>query len=165
MGQQIIFPFLTVCAIMVLFVQRNGYLLCLWGDEVKIRRERGICCILAILVLFSGMCLEYIKTDSLFASVKHMTSSSCISSYNGEETYCEYSTAEMSGVRNVAHVTNGMRRYSERNVIRLSLLLILASIILPKVSNMQVAVETASAPETRYITALLHYIRNQDGKK
>lgn len=136
-----------------------------WGDDVKDRRDRGICCVLAILVFFSGMCLEYAKTDSLFASVKNMTSASYISSYLGDESYCEFSTAEMSGVRSTAYVTNSIRRYSERNVIRLSLVLLFASIILPKVSNMQVAVETADAPKTRYITALLHYIQNQDGKK
>ena len=94
-----------------------------------------------------------------------MTSASYISSYLGDESYCEFSTAEMSGVRSTAYVTNSIRRYSERNVIRLSLVLLFASIILPKVSNMQVAVETADAPKTRYITALLHYIQNQDGKK
>ncbi len=132
---------------------------------MKDRRDRGICCVLAILVLFSGMCLEYTRTDSLFASVKNMTSASYVSSYFGDESYCEFSTAEMSGVRSTAYVTNSIRRYSERNVIRLSLLLLFASIILPKVSNMQVAVETAYACKTRYITALLHYIQSQDGKK
>ncbi len=137
----------------------------LWGDKVKDRRDRGICCVLAILVLFSGMCLELARTDSFFASVKNPSSAAYVSSLEGNMTNCEFSTAEMSGVRGTEYTTGSIRRVGERSMLRLTLLLFFVRFILTKVSNMRVAVETAGAPETRYAEALLHYIHSQDGKK
>jgi len=41
----------------------------------------------------------------------------------------------------------------------------LTGFLFTKVSDLQKAVETAEAPETRYAAALLRYLQNQDGKK
>ncbi|MBQ8816935.1 MAG: hypothetical protein IJZ84_06640 [Lachnospiraceae bacterium] len=96
-----------------------------WGDKVKDRRDRGICCVLAILVLFSGMCLELARTDSFFASVKNASSAAYVSSLEGSMSNCEFSTAEMSGVRETAYTTGSIRRSGERSLLRLTLLLFL----------------------------------------
>jgi len=128
------------------------------------KRDRGICCVLAILVLFAGMCLEIAKADSLFVS--DQKSVSVVYNANAYEwSDCEFSTAEMSGVRSTAYIASAIRRYSERNTIRLSILWLLTGFLFTKVSDLQKAVETAEAPETRYAAALLRYLQNQDGKK
>lgn len=140
------------------------FVICVMYSKVRSRQDRGICCVLALLVLFAGMCLEITKADSLFLSAKN-SQSTAYSSHIGGWSNCEFSTAEMSGVRSQAYIASAVRRAGTRNGMRLSIMWLVTSIFLSKVSDLQAIVETAEAPVTRYVTALLHYRQKQDGKK
>ncbi len=132
---------------------------------MRSKYDKVICYFIVTFIMFSGICLEQPTADSLFACVDNISSTSYISSPEGELSRCELSTTEMLGIRDTVFVASRTKRSSIRVLLRLSLLLFLAEVILARVSSIQAAVETTGAPETHYFTALLNYIHRQDGKK
>ena len=64
---------------------------------MKCRHNRLICCIIAIFILFSGMCVEQPAADSLFVCAENISSGSYISSSKGMLSRYELTTAELMG--------------------------------------------------------------------
>lgn len=132
---------------------------------MKREYSRLIYCIIALFILLSGICLEQPSADSLFACADNTSATSYIDSTGRAIRDYELSATEMLGARTTSFVVAGVRRPVIRLFYRLSFMLFLADILLLKISNPQVEVETRFAPETYYFTALLYYILRQDGKK
>lgn len=129
--------------------------------------NRLYCIVIAMFILISGICLEQPKADSFFAYADHISVASLDRSSGRELSRYELTSAETLGVRDTAFVAGSMRRPSVRGMHRnrIAILILAAGVFCLKLSNLRTAVETAGAPETQYTTALLKYIREQDGKK
>lgn len=132
---------------------------------MKSRNNKILCLITALFILVSGMCTEIPQADSLFACIDKNPSTSYFSSPEGTLFQYELSSRETIGIRCETFVETTVKRPSLRTIFRFSLILLLAEVSLLKTSNLQLAAETACAPETHYCTALLNYIHRQDGKK
>ena len=132
---------------------------------MKSRYDKILCLITALFILVSGMCLEIPQADFLLACIDNSPSSSYFSSPESTLFQYELSSRETVGVRCETFVETTAKRPSLRTIFRFSLILFLAELVLLKTSNLQLAAETACAPETHYCTALLNYIHRQDGKK
>lgn len=132
---------------------------------MKMRYNKMLCVIIAMFILVSGMCLEIPQADSFFACMDDSPTTSCISESKGIHSQYQLSSRETIGVRSTAFISSTSKRPVLRTVLRVSVIMFLAEIFLLKASNLQRVAETAQAPETHYVTALLNYIHRQDGKK
>lgn len=132
---------------------------------MKGKYNHVLCFIAAMVILFSGMCVEPADADSFLACADDLSSTSFLSSQKGLVSRYELSTREMSGTHEAAFITSSIKRPAVRNIIRQSLILLLAEALPAKLSNLRIAVETIYASETHYVAALLNYIHRQDGKK
>ena len=129
-------------------------------------KYRGwICCMIAMLILFSGMCMEQPNADSLFASVERQAYSSVLSSPDDSLSFYEWSTTELLGVRTSSFLSSYVKTNDSRTFLRLALLLHMAGFFLFRLSNLQAAVEQGETSKTFYFAVLLNYIQSKDGKK
>lgn len=129
-------------------------------------KYRGwICCLIAIIILFSGMCMEQPNADSLFAYVEHHVYDTVISSSDDALSFYELSTTEFQGVRTSSFLSAYVKTSTSRTFLRLSLLLYIAGLFLFRLSNLQAAVERGGTSETFHFAVILNYIQSKDGKK
>ncbi len=129
-------------------------------------KYRGwICCLIAIIILFSGMCMEQPNADSLFACVERHAYDSVISSSEDALSFYELSTTEFQGVRTSSFLSAYVKTSTSRTFLRLALLLYMAGLFWFRLSNLQAAVEQGETSETFYFAVLLNYIQSKDGKK
>ena len=129
-------------------------------------KYRGwICCLIAIIILFSGMCMEQPNADSLFACVEHHVYDTVISSSDDALSFYELSTTEFQGVRTSSFLSAYVKTSTSRSFLRLVLLLYMAGFFLFRLSNLQAAIEQRDTSETFYFAVLLNYIQSKDGKK
>ena len=132
---------------------------------MKEKYKGWVCCLIAIIILFSGMCMEQPNADSLFASVEHHIYSSVLSSSDDSLSFYERSTTELLGVRTSSFLSSYVKTTTSRTLLRSILLLYTAGIFLFRLSNLQAAVECGETSETLYFAVLLNYIQSKDGKK
>lgn len=131
---------------------------------MQIRYSRIICCLLAALMLFSGMCLND-RADSL-AECKSVNSLNLyIDSLDKEVKTNESCTIEMLGIHNTIYVMSIVKRSNIRMYPRICLNFLHSELFLCSISNICTAVNTAKLPELYYRTAILDYIQSKDGKK
>ena len=129
-------------------------------------KYRGwICCLIAIIILFSGMCMEQPNADSLFACVERHAYDTVISSSADALSFYELSTTEFQGVRTSSFLSAYVKTSTSRTFLRLALLLYMAGFFLFRLSNLQAAIEQGDTSETFYFAVLLNYIQSKDGKK
>lgn len=132
---------------------------------MKCRNDRLIWCIIAIFILFSGMCVELPQAGSLLGCIENHTDVSCIVSPKGALSYYELSSMELLESQNTSFIVDIEKRPVIRTFYRVCLTLCLAGILLFRLSDLEMATETVCAPKTHYFDVLLNYIHSQDGKK
>ncbi len=132
---------------------------------LKERYNKFICYILALLVLFSGMCLENIKTDSSFAFKTVKSNDSYVKNLDTEFINNESCSVEMLGVRNVSRLVRNIRRVTYRTDVRSFSCLVCADILAQNISNYYAVVEQVDLPALFGKAAILNFIHNKDGKK
>lgn len=132
---------------------------------MKLRYQKFICVIMAICMMFSGMCLNNTKADSLFERVAESTTTSYIDSLKQEGLNNESCTIEMLGVRNTVNILGTIKRSVEKWEGRTSLVLLCMEEMTSQLSNYHIATITMQFLEGHGRTVVLEYIHNQDGKK
>ena len=132
---------------------------------MKCRNDRLICCIIAIFILFSGMCVELPQAGSFLGYMENRAETSDIVSLKGSLSCYELSSMELLGNRNTSAIVDIEKRPLIRAFYRVSLLLCLTGLFLFRMSDLEAATEMVCAPKTHYVDVLLKYIHSQDGKK
>ncbi len=132
---------------------------------MQISYRRIICLILAVLMLFSGICLDGNKADTVFASSPVGSSGSIIDSLEDEIIENQSCTIEMLGVRNASNIVKALRRSSLKIDVKMSVILFCAGLFAQNLSILYAVNDTTSLPDLYYKTAVLSYIQSIDGKK
>lgn len=131
-----------------------------------IKRRSFVCVILAFFMLFSGMCLEYVQTDSSLRYMIENVSNTYKISRDTEIVKSEIYTTESLNSRTVSYIahlrksnTSGlktMKNFMEQLQIHQNFKI---------VSNFYTASYILQLPELYSTIAVLNYIHNKDGKK
>lgn len=130
------------------------------------KRKGIVCVIIAFFMLFSGMCLENVQTDSSFACAAARNITSYMTSQDMEIVKSEAYTTESINVRNTSYVQQrGNRSSQSRRVMKGSMEFLHINQESQIVSNFYTAADMVQLPELYSKTAVLNYIHNQDGKK
>lgn len=116
-------------------------------------------------MMFSGMCLNNTKADSLFEYVAESTTTSYIDSLDQERLYNESCTIEMLGVRNTVSILGTIKRSVEKWEGRTSLIVLCIEDMSFQFSNFHIAAITTQCFKGHGRAVVLDYIHNQDGKK
>lgn len=132
---------------------------------MKCRHKGLICCIIAIFILFSGMCVEQPQAGSLFACRENIASTSYVSSPKGTLSRYGLCIPELMGTQGTSFIAGNVELPVMRTFYRISLLLSLVAIFLLGLSKLQAAVEMVRSLKTHYCATILNYIHSQDGKK
>lgn len=129
----------------------------------KIRNQKWVCLVLAVIVMISGICLERVPANSLFSCTKN------ISIIGTDDTYKDISVyrAENFNQREVLGSMRLARRDVRRNQVRTAAVLYIsnADILLQNFQSKQIVGEDRLYYETLCSLAILTYIHNQDGEK
>lgn len=131
---------------------------------MRVLRNRIICCIFAVLMLFSGICLDNNKVDILFASAPVHKTNAVIDILDKDISENRSCTIDMLGIHNAASAVRAVKRSDFKVDIRISEILFCADLFTHNISVFH-AVDTAELPELYYKTAVLGYIQSIDGKK
>lgn len=127
--------------------------------------NRIMCCVFAVLMLFSGMCLDDNKADILFASAPISQATAVIDSLDKEISENQSCTIDMLGVRNVSSAIRAAKRSNFKMDTRMSAVLFCADLFTHNISILHAVTDTTELPDLYYKTAVLSYIQNIDGKK
>lgn len=130
------------------------------------RKERILCIILSICVLFFG-CLVSGDRDVQTCDKRDVLApnNAEITLYNGAAANSEICTIEMLGIANTLSFVRCDRRSSNQSYIKLSQIPFLCVSLNPdiaKISTEQQADETITCSS---FTVIVQYIHNQDGQK
>lgn len=126
--------------------------------------ERLLCCVVAVILFFIGMCLETAETDSSFLYAKTMNVESAISSVDYLVESTDSCTTEMIGKNN----TISLRGEMGRNAIRWDrsiLLSIIVGAILQYLLYLNSAVRGEKYAILHSETVAVNYIHHKDGEK
>lgn len=130
------------------------------------KKNNLICILLAIAIVFSGMCSDKIQTDSLFSYANQTASTSTICSYDSLIPYTVIRTEELTGARQIA---NTFKRHSERlndkSGSRPGLYAAFPAAILPEYLFFISCVTDMPIQEIVSNSIIITYIHNKDGKK
>lgn len=132
---------------------------------MRVLYNRIICCIFAVLMLFSGMCLDNNKADVLFASAPVHHATVVIDSLDKEISENQSCTIDMLGIRSVSSAIRAVKRSNFKMDTRISAVLFCADLYAHNISILRAVTDTTELPDLYYKTAVLNYIQSIDGKK
>lgn len=132
---------------------------------VRLKYQKMIGFILVICMLFSGVCLEITKADSVSAYSVESHPVSQISSVQKKIINSDSCTIEMLGFRNASGVIGGAKQFSGNWEVNASLFLVYVDNLYQSMHNFSVAINIPQFPELYPKAVVLNYIHNKDGKK
>ena len=127
--------------------------------------KRYICCVLAAIVLFLGMCVDTVEADSFFLYSSSVSTDAHISSaqvISNEDTSC---TNEMLGRNKPMQFRNLYQRNTSSEQYRNLLLSFIVGAILQYLFLLQVAEHYVSNQLIHSDTVTITYIHQTDGEK
>ena len=129
----------------------------------KIRNQKWVCLVLAVIVMIPGICLERVPANSLFSCTKNTSLIGTDDTYKNISVY----RAENFNQREVLGSMRLARRDVRRNQVRTAAVLYIsnADILLQNFQSKQIVGEDRLYYETLCSLAILTYIHNQDGEK
>ncbi|MBR3683572.1 MAG: hypothetical protein IKL78_01715 [Lachnospiraceae bacterium] len=130
---------------------------------MKGKYSRILCSILAILVTFTGMCLDSVKADSLLPvpSYNHATEYMATSL---DDNSVDSTVIEKPEIRSASYVMSLARRSNPTRDLRISMIALCVKEDAQSESLFSVTVGAAGEPEMCE-TVILNYIHETDGKK
>ena len=128
-------------------------------------RKNCISLLLVITMIFTGMCFNDIKTDSIFSCAYDDSSASIIYSLNDDGSHPTVCTIEMLGSRSTLSALKPNRRSQETIGVKLHLCLSLQSNHLQNPLYTYMAVSGQPSADAFSLTVIVTYMHNQDGKK
>lgn len=130
------------------------------------RYTRFICCILALIMAFTGMCMDAKQADSfLECSTLDNPKKSSIIAYDDTITYEELCTQRMLGISDLAFVNYPVEHHNIRIKIRSSLFFCAIVLCILRHISLQMAEENICVSKTHTKAIILNYIHEKDGKK
>ncbi len=132
---------------------------------MKVKYNRLISFMLFILIVFSGMCTQGLRADSLFEYTAAHREQSHIVSADAKEHNRDGCTIEMLSRIGETYISSAAKRSGDRNSRELSQLLLCTLLGSNTISNTYAAVQILRIPKLHTNTVILKYIHNKDGKK
>ena len=127
--------------------------------------KRYICCLFAAIVLFLGMCVDTVETDSFFLYSSATSSDAHISSMQvnlDDDTTC---TNEMLGRSRTMQLRNVYQRNTSSEQYRNLLLSFIVGVILQYLFLLQMAERYTSNRKIYSDIVTVTYIHQKDGEK
>ena len=129
------------------------------------KNKQWICNLIALIILLTGMCVDEVKADSVFACPQTALLTS-LETVDVVLTDVDVEPTELLCTRNsitssqiAAQITN------IRRTIKLSMLFLCVAVFALQLSNFYAVEHVASFPRLSVRTAVLKFIHNTDGKK
>lgn len=132
---------------------------------MRVLYNRIICCVFAVLMLFSGMCVNDNKADIIFSSTPVHHATAVIDSFDKEITENRSCTIDMLGIRSISSAISVEKRSNFKMDTRMSTVLFCADLFAHNISVFRAVTDTTELPDLYYKTAVLSYIQSIDGKK
>lgn len=131
---------------------------------MKAKYNRIISCILAVFMLFSGMCLEE-KADPLFEWDVRTPFDSFIDMLDKNEADIESCTIDMLGVHDTARVVSTVKRSNLKVDVRIIKALMPEALFRHSFFKVHFAADEVNLKARCYSVAILNFIHEKDGKK
>ncbi len=131
-----------------------------------LKQKKSLCFFIMICMLFLGMCVEYIQTDSFFSYESSAHSASTLLS--GERitlTSQEYKAENISKDECFTNSSHVIRRSFNRSNKGAALSLLFVDILPLIFSFIQTSTDYELANESSCSTIIVNYIHHKDGKK
>lgn len=129
------------------------------------KNKQWICNLIALIILLTGMCMDEVKADSIFARpqtavlVNLETADAVLTGVDVEPTELLCTRNAITSSQIVAQITNG------RRTIKLSMIFLCVAVFSLLLSNFYATERIPEFPRLSARTAVLNYIHNTDGKK
>ena len=132
---------------------------------MKRNYQRMISMILAIFLLFSGMCLENTKADSNSLSSFAKQQVGLSDSLNAGYDSVQSCTEEMLGQPTTSNIVDVVGNLNIRKDSKQSFAVLFVNASVHSLIHFNTIENTIVSPEKRCENVILSYIHNQDGKK
>lgn len=130
----------------------------------KIRNQKYVCLLLAVIVMILGICLERVPANALFSCSKNTSVIRSDSTYKEVAVYQTETFKDREVLNSLKLAKREVRRNQER-MTSAALCVFGADTLLSNYQSSQSAEEDRLYYETLCSFAILTYIHNQDGEK
>lgn len=129
-------------------------------------QTRIICSILAIILTFTGMCMDAKQADSFLEySTLENQNKVALLSYDDTITYEAVCTQRMLGISELSFINYTSEHNNIRAKIRTSLITLIVSIGILRSTSLHMAEQIMCFSKPCLKAIILNYIHKQDGKK
>lgn len=133
---------------------------------MRMKKSRMICIILSILMFFSGMCFEDIKTDALSACAPVLETNACMAALDAAEMDVTFCTRELLGIQNVIGIRQLKSRYiSQKKEAKISFDFLCSDVFSLYEGKFFTSSETIQIQNRCLNELVTNYIHKTDGKK
>ncbi|HAU87229.1 MAG TPA: hypothetical protein DCW90_17605 [Lachnospiraceae bacterium] len=130
------------------------------------RYTRFVCCILALIMAFTGMCMDAKQADSfLECSTLDSHIEASIFAHDDTITYEKLCTQRMLGISDLVFVNNFVKHHNIQTKSKSSLVSFVTTLCILIHISLQMAEENICVSKTHVKAIILNFIHEKDGKK